>query len=70
MGFVSKGEVHLGWAPKFCRRRGVSAGRTSRGQGGKMDLTLRKLPVGKGDAGWRHATDSCERGCRLNLTNE
>lgn len=26
-----------------------------------MDLTLRKLPVGKGDAGWRHATDSCER---------
>ena len=35
-----------------------------------MDLTLRKLPVGKGDAGWRHAADSCERGCRLNLTNE
>ena len=62
---MSKGEVRLSWAPEFGKRQGVSAGRSSRSQGGKTDLMLRKLPVGKGDAGWRHATDRCERGCRL-----
>lgn len=62
---MSKGEVHLSWAPEFGKRQGVSAGRSSRSQGGKTDLILRQLPVGKGNAGWRHATDSCERGCRL-----
>ena len=62
---MSKGEVHLSWAPEFVKRQGVSAGRSSRSKGGKTDLILRKLPVGKGNAGWRHATDSCERGCHL-----